>query len=235
MDRGRMIDHIQNVNAMQIDSFRKTGKTSTRVIHPPGGEDHWNLAWGFDEPEPPKPKVQNKRMDQFKTTFELQQEQNYPAQMKNRNVVESSEFREAMYNQPEERYFKNNNIGNNRNVKNSPKNIVYNRPEEKYPKNVVYNRPEEKYPKNIRNNRNVNESPELRQAMYNQNEERNVISNSKYKPVEPIENENKNIVTRKFFNSLQVLNNDEGNNNKDGNNENEVKKRKGFVATFNMC
>ena len=44
MDRGRMIDHIQNMNTMQIDSFRKTGKRSTRVIHPPGGEDHWNLA-----------------------------------------------------------------------------------------------------------------------------------------------------------------------------------------------
>ena len=223
MDRGRMIDHIQNVNAMQIDSFRKTGKTSTRVIHPPGGEDHWNLAWGFEEPEPPKPKVQNKRMDQFKTTFELQQEQNYPNQMKNRNVVESSEFREAMYNQPDERFLKSNNMRNNRNVNNSPKNIVN-------------NRPEERYPKNIRNNRNVNESPELRQIMYNQNEERNFIPNSKYKPVEPIENENVNIVTRKVFNSLQVLNKDEGNNNnKDGNNENEVKKRKGFVATFNMC
>ena len=222
MDRGRMIDHIQNVNAMQIDSFRKTGKTSTRIIHPPGGEDHWNLAWGFDEPEPPKPKVQNKRMDQFKTTFELQQEQNYPNQMKNRNVVESSEFREAMYNQPDERFLKSNNMRNNRNVNNSPKNIVN-------------NRPEERYPKNIRNNRNVNESPELRQVMYNQNEERNFIPNSKYKPVEPIENENMNIVTRKVFNSLQVLNKDEGNNTNDGNKDSEVKKRKGFVATFNMC
>ena len=222
MDRGRMIDHIQNVNAMQIDSFRKTGKTSTRVIHPPGGEDHWNLGWGFEEPEPPKPKVQNKRMDQFKTTFELQQEQNYPNQMKNRNVVESSEFREAMYNQPDERFLKSNNMRNNRNVNNSPKNIVN-------------NRPEERYPKNIRNNRNVNESPELRQVMYNQNEERNFIPNSKYKPVEPIENENMNIVTRKVFNSLQVLNKDEGNNTNDGNKDSEVKKRKGFVATFNMC
>ena len=222
MDRGRMIDHIQNMNTMQIDSFGKTGKTSTRVIHPPGGEDHWNLAWGFEEPEPPKPKVQNKRMDQFKTTFELQQEQNYPNQMKNRNVVESSEFREAMYNQPDERFLKSNNMRNNRNVNNSPKNIVN-------------NRPEERYPKNIRNNRNVNESPELRQVMYNQNEERNFIPNSKYKPVEPIENENMNIVTRKVFNSLQVLNKDEGNNTNDGNKDSEVKKRKGFVATFNMC
>ena len=188
MDRGRMIDHVQNVNAMQIDSFRKTGKTSTRIIHPPGGEDHWNLAWGFEDPEPPKPKVNNKKIDQFKTTFELQQEQNYPNQMKNRNVVESSEFRDAMYNEPEDRFPKNNNMRNNRNVNDSPKNIIY-----------------------------------------NQNEQRNFISNSKYKPVEPIENENKNIVTRKVFNSLQVFNKD------DGNKESEVKQKKGFVATFNMC
>ena len=55
-----MIDHIQNMNTMQIDSFGKTGKISTHVIHPPGSEAHWNLAWGFEEPEPPKPKVQNK-------------------------------------------------------------------------------------------------------------------------------------------------------------------------------
>ena len=74
MDRERMIDHIQNMNSMQIDSFGKTGKTSTRVIHPPGSEDHCNLSGGLEEPEPPKPKVQNKRMDQFKTSFELQQE-----------------------------------------------------------------------------------------------------------------------------------------------------------------
>ena len=33
--------------------------------------------------------------------------------MKNRNVVESSEFREAMYNQPDERLLKSNNMRNN--------------------------------------------------------------------------------------------------------------------------
>ena len=244
MDRGRMIDHVQNVNAMQIDSFRKTGKTSTRIIHPPGGEDHWNLAWGFEDPEPPKPKVNNKKIDQFKTTFELQQEQNYPNQMKNRNVVESSEFRDAMYNEPEDRFPKNNNMRNNRNVNDSPKNIIYNQNEQRIPKNIrnnrnvnespelrqiMYNQNEQRNSKNIRNYRNVNESPELRQEMYNQNEQRNFISNSKYKPVEPIENENKNIVTRKVFNSLQVFNKD------DGNKESEVKQKKGFVATFNMC
>ena len=36
--------------------------------------------------------------------------------MKNRNVVESSEFREAMYNQPDERLLKSNNMRNNRNM-----------------------------------------------------------------------------------------------------------------------
>jgi hypothetical protein len=129
-------------------------------------------------------------------------------------------------------------------VNDSPKNIIYNQNEQRIPKNIrnnrnvnespelrqiMYNQNEQRNSKNIRNYRNVNESPELRQAMYNQNEQRNFISNSKYKPVEPIENENKNIVTRKVFNSLQVFNKD------DGNKESEVKQKKGFVATFNMC
>ena len=52
MDRGRQIDNIQNVNARFIDQFGKSGKTSTRIIHPPGGEDHFSLGWGFEEPSP---------------------------------------------------------------------------------------------------------------------------------------------------------------------------------------
>ena len=50
MDRGRQIDNIQNCNAVFIDRFGKSGKTSTRVINPPGGKDHFSLGWD----EPPK-------------------------------------------------------------------------------------------------------------------------------------------------------------------------------------
>ena len=52
MDRGRQIDNIQNTNARFLDQFGKCGKTSTRVIHPPGGEDHFSLGWGYEEPLP---------------------------------------------------------------------------------------------------------------------------------------------------------------------------------------
>jgi hypothetical protein len=34
MDRGRIIDNIQKVNAVNIDKYGKTGKTSIRVINP---------------------------------------------------------------------------------------------------------------------------------------------------------------------------------------------------------
>ena len=63
MDRGRQIDNIQNTNARYLDQFGKNGKTSTRVIHPPGGEDHFSLGWSYDEP-PQKYKYGRKRFDQ---------------------------------------------------------------------------------------------------------------------------------------------------------------------------
>ena len=63
MDRGRQIDNIQNINARFIDQFGKCGKTSTRIIHPPGGEDHFSLVWGFEE-LPSKYKYGRKRFDQ---------------------------------------------------------------------------------------------------------------------------------------------------------------------------
>ena len=50
MDRGRMIDHTQNVNARQFDNFSK-GKTSIKLFHPPGGEDHIQFGWDYNEPE----------------------------------------------------------------------------------------------------------------------------------------------------------------------------------------
>ena len=62
MDRGRIIDNIQNTNAVNIDKYGNTGKTSTRVINPPGGKGHFSLGWGNDaEPETQKPKFGRKR------------------------------------------------------------------------------------------------------------------------------------------------------------------------------
>ena len=50
MDRGRQIDNAQNSNAVYLDKFGKSGKTSTKVINPPGGKDHFSLGWGDPEP-----------------------------------------------------------------------------------------------------------------------------------------------------------------------------------------
>lgn len=52
MDKGRQIDNIQNKNARLFDKFEKNGKTSTKITHPPGGEDHISLSWETNIPEP---------------------------------------------------------------------------------------------------------------------------------------------------------------------------------------
>ena len=54
MDRGRQIDNIQNSNAVYIDRYGKSGKTSTKIINPPGGKDNFSLGW-----EEPKQSIQN--------------------------------------------------------------------------------------------------------------------------------------------------------------------------------
>ena len=36
MDKGRVIDNIQNVNARFIDGYGGTGKTSVKTSNPPG-------------------------------------------------------------------------------------------------------------------------------------------------------------------------------------------------------
>jgi len=36
MDKGRQIDHIQNVNARFIDNFGASQKTSVKIANPPG-------------------------------------------------------------------------------------------------------------------------------------------------------------------------------------------------------
>ena len=57
MDRGRQIDNIQNSNAVFLDRFGKSGKTSTKVSNPPGGKDHFSLGWDDSQQknQPPKP------------------------------------------------------------------------------------------------------------------------------------------------------------------------------------
>ena len=56
MDIGRQIDSVQNSNAVYLDRFGKSGKTSTKIINPPGGQDHFSLGW--EEPKQNKPNTQ---------------------------------------------------------------------------------------------------------------------------------------------------------------------------------
>ena len=68
MDRGRQIDNIQNSNAVFLDRFGKSGKTSTKIINPPGGKDHFSLGWGDPEPstQPQKQNTNKPRIERRK-------------------------------------------------------------------------------------------------------------------------------------------------------------------------
>ena len=74
MDRGRQIDNVQNSNAVYLDRFGKSGKTSTKIINPPGGKDHFSLGW--DEPkqnnqpqkqQSNKPRIERKKEQEPRT------------------------------------------------------------------------------------------------------------------------------------------------------------------------
>jgi hypothetical protein len=66
MDRGRVIDKVQNENARFIDAFGANQKTSVRTTNPPGiniliigGKSSFSLGWSAAEDTVPK--VQKKQ------------------------------------------------------------------------------------------------------------------------------------------------------------------------------
>ncbi len=69
MDRGRQIDNVQNCNAVFIDKFGRSGKTSTRIINPPGGKDHFSLGWD----EPPKQTSQQQKPQYIQQPYDQPQ------------------------------------------------------------------------------------------------------------------------------------------------------------------
>ena len=99
MDRGRQIDNIQNSNAVYLDRFGKSGKTSTKIINPPGGQDHFSLGW-----EEPK---------QIKTNT---QSQNPPMNKPRKRKKETQPRTIPNKYQPKTQQIPNNNININTNV-----------------------------------------------------------------------------------------------------------------------
>ena len=64
MDRGRQIDSIQNQNAVYIDNYGETRKTSVKIANPPGGRSNFSLGWGDDShQQQEKPKYGRKRFE----------------------------------------------------------------------------------------------------------------------------------------------------------------------------
>ena len=99
MDRGRQIDNTQNSNAVYLDRFGKSGKTSTKVINPPGGKDHFSLGWGEPEPsnQPQKQQVNKPRIERKKnepriipSQYHPKSQQVQPPQPNNQNQQHTS-------------------------------------------------------------------------------------------------------------------------------------------------
>ena len=74
MDKGRQIDHIQNVNARFIDNFGASQKTSVKIANPPGkilfwilgGKSSFSLGWDFPEAKPStQKKVETKNYNNY--------------------------------------------------------------------------------------------------------------------------------------------------------------------------
>ena len=107
MDRGRQIDNIQNSNAVYLDRFGKSGKTSTKIINPPGGQDHFSLGW--EEPKqiktnnqsqnPPmnKPRIERKKETQPRTIPNKYQPKTQ--QMPNNNINTNQQHTSVRVNQ----------------------------------------------------------------------------------------------------------------------------------------
>jgi hypothetical protein len=86
MDKGRQIDKAQNQNAVYIDQYGKGGHTSTKVIHAPGGEDHWSFGWGNDNNnQNQQPKAGRKRFNDINSNASSLQNNNNDNKNNNNN------------------------------------------------------------------------------------------------------------------------------------------------------
>ena len=86
-----MIDHAQNVNAKNFDNFAK-GKTSIKLFHPPGGEDHLQLGWDYDEPEDLNIKNKNQpKKPVYEPTFVMPKKEYTKSYHVNKYIVDENE------------------------------------------------------------------------------------------------------------------------------------------------
>jgi hypothetical protein len=86
-----MIDHTQNVNARNFDNFAK-GKTSIKLFHPPGGEDHLQLGWDYDEPEELNiKKKQEPKKPRYEPAFVMPKKEYTKSYHANKYIVDEDE------------------------------------------------------------------------------------------------------------------------------------------------
>ena len=113
MDRGRQIDNIQNSNAVYLDRFGKSGKTSTKIINPPGGKDHFSLGW--EEPKENKPNTQTQKSSMNKPRIERKKETE-PRTIPNKYIPKTQQMQNSNVNQQHTSVRVNQRPGGNSNI-----------------------------------------------------------------------------------------------------------------------
>ena len=108
MDKGRIMDNAQNNNARYVDNFGGSGKTSTKVMAPPGGKSSFSLGWN-------EPEVQQQ---QPKRNFNNMNNQQSQQQGKNNNNYDNN------YNDQQQQ--RNNNQASNQAQKQQQSNVFHN-------------------------------------------------------------------------------------------------------------
>ena len=63
MDKGRIMDNLQNNNARYVDKFGDAGRTSVKTSNPPGGKSSFSLGWD-DSNSNPAPKKNFNNLNQ---------------------------------------------------------------------------------------------------------------------------------------------------------------------------
>jgi hypothetical protein len=110
MDKGRIIDNIQNTGARFIDSFGSSGKTSVKTTNPPGGKSSFSLGW--EEPTQKRTtKTETKKNDVFTSKKKVQNEE-YNDYNDNNNYQEDYSNKVSYNNKNYSNYSNNSNTNN---------------------------------------------------------------------------------------------------------------------------
>ena len=111
MDKGRIMDNIQNNNARFVDNFGN-GKTSVKTSNPPGGKSSFSLGWDDNNTyNNPAPKKNFSNLNQNQNQQQNSFQQSYQQPM-NDNYYNNSQQSKKSINQQNQQNYNYNNYAN---------------------------------------------------------------------------------------------------------------------------